>query len=112
MKRDSISFTDLMKVDIRVGHVTHAQLVENSSKLIELTVDLGPDYGTVTIFTGMQKWYTPADFQDKKFPFIANLEPKTMMGKDSQGMILSVDNSGTPELMPLSEKSETGMPVL
>ncbi len=112
MKKEPVTFTQLMNVDIRVGKVTHAQRVENSNKLIELTVDLGSDYGTVTIFTGMQKWHTPEDFIDKKFPFVANLEPKQMMGKNSQGMILSVDNKGVPILIPLSDSAETGMPVL
>lgn len=112
MKKDSISFPDLIKADIRVGLVTEAKLVEGSSKLIELTVDMGEDYGTVTIFTGMQKWYQPIDFQDKKFPFVANLEPKQMMGRESQGMILSIDNRGTPVLIPLPASAEIGAAVL
>ena len=53
MKKDNIAFTDLMKVDIRVGEVIEAKKVEVSNKLIELTVNFGEDYGTVTIFTGM-----------------------------------------------------------
>lgn len=112
MKKDNITFPDLIKADIRVGHVTRAQLVEGSSKLIELTVDFGVDYGIVTIFTGMQKWYTPTDFEDKKFPFIANLEPKKMMGRESQGMILSIDNEGVPILIPLPDSAQAGAAVL
>lgn len=112
MKKDTILFPDLLKLDIRIGEVTKAALVEGSSKLIELTVDFGEDYGVVTIFTGMQKWYTPADFEGKKFPFVANLEPKKMMGKESQGMILSADEDGTPKLIPVSNDIKTGSLVL
>ena len=112
MKKDTIPFSDFMKLDIRVGEVKNAVLVENSSKLIELTVDLGLDYGKVTIFTGMQKWYTPEHFQGKKFLFVANLEPKQMMGKESQGMIMSIDKGGAPLLLEVPALYDPGLPVL
>lgn len=111
MNNPTCAFPDFMKLDIRVGEVTNAQLVEGSSKLIELTVDMGEEYGTVTIFTGMQKWYTPEDFQGKKFLFIANLEPKKMMGRESQGMILSGDKEGEPILIPVSSALPNGLPL-
>ena len=94
MKKDLIQYPDFVKLDIRVGEVKNAALVEGSSKLIELTVDLGSEYGTVTIFTGMQKWYTPEHFAGKKFLFVANLEPKKMMGRESQGMIDVIGDDG------------------
>src|SRR3989344_9244315 len=112
MKKPTITFEDLIKLDIRVGKVMQASLVEGSSKLIELTLDLGEDYGQVTIFTGMQKWYTPEDFEGKTFIFVANLEPKKMMGKESQGMILAVDENGKPILFTLNGEIKTGLPVL
>lgn len=108
MKKDTIAFPDLMKVDIRVGEVISAQNVEVSNKLIELTVDLGEDYATVTIFTGMRKWYSPEDFQGKKFLFIANLEPKKMMDRESQGMILSADVNDEPVLVPVGQELANG----
>src|SRR3990167_4242139 len=112
MKKPTITFDELIKLDIRVGKVVKATFVEGSSKLIELAVDLGEEYGQVTIFTGMQKWYKPEDFEGKTFIFVANLEPKKMMGKESQGMILAVDENGKPILFSLKEEIQTGLPVL
>lgn len=112
MKKDNITFPDFIKTDIRVGEVTNASLVEGSSKLIELTVNFGEDYGTRTIFTGMQKWFAPENFQGKKFLFVANLEPKQMMGKESQGMILSLDKDGAPLLVEVSADYEAGLPAI
>ena len=112
MKKPTITFEDLLKLDIRVGKVIKAMIVENSSKLIELTVDLGEDYGQVTIFTGMQKWYQPSDFEGRTFIFAANLEPKKMMGRESQGMILSVDENGKPLLFELIGDYPAGLPVI
>lgn len=109
MKKPSIQFPDFMKIDIRVGEVKNCEIVEESNKLFLLTVDLGEDYGTnVEIFTGMRKWYTPEDFIGKKFMFLANLEPKPMMGKASHGMILSVEKVGAPILTPVSNEVPNG----
>lgn len=112
MKKDEIQYTDFSKLDIRVGEVKNASLVEGSSKLIELTVDMGPDYGIVTIFTGMQKWYTPENFSGRKFLFVANLEPKKMMGKESQGMIMSADKDGSPLLIEVNSDYPNGSAVI
>lgn len=112
MKKDNITFPDFMKVDIRAGEVMNASLVERSSKLIELTVNFGEDYGTRTIFTGMQKWFTPEHFQGKKFLFVANLEPKQMMGKESQGMILALDKDGAPLLVEVPLDYDAGLPAM
>ena len=112
MRKPTITFEELLKLDLRVGKVTKATLVEGSSKLIELTVDFGEDYGQVTIFTGMQKWYTPQDFEGKTFIFVANLEPKKIMGRESQGMILAVDEEGQPLLFSLDGIMTPGLPVL
>ena len=96
MKKEPINFDLLTKIDIRVGEVLSAKNVEGSSKLIELEVEFGEDYGKATIFTGMQKWYAPEDFLGRQMLFVANLEPKKMMGKESQGMILAVDGENKP----------------
>jgi methionyl-tRNA synthetase len=112
MKKDTIPFQDFIKTDVRVGKVINATLVEGSSKLIELIVDLGEDYGTKTIFTGMQKWYAPENFQGKNFLFVANLEPKQMMGKESQGMIMAADKDGKPQLIEISDDFDPGLQVI
>lgn len=112
MIKDTIPFSDLVKVDIRVGKVTNAVIVEESKKLIKLTVDLGEDYGNVTIFTGMRAWYSPEDFQDKTFPFIANLDPKKIMDQESQGMILAADQDERPVLLPLDPSLRPGTKLI
>ena len=111
MKKDVITYDDFMKLDIRVGKIIEAQVPEGSKKLIELTVDLGEDYGTVTIFTGMLEYYQPENFIGKKFQFIANLAPRKMMGKESQGMLLSADENGKPLLIQIDSYINNGLTV-
>jgi len=97
--KDIVTFNDFIRLDIRIGQVTYAKNVDNSNKLIELSVDFGEEIGTCTILTGMQKWYSPENFIDKKFLFLANLEPRKMASSESQGMILSAIVSDVPKLL-------------
>lgn len=100
-----ISIDDFSFVEIRVGNVEKAEHVEKSEKLIRLHVDFGSEKRI--IFTGVRQYgYTAGDFQGKQFLFIVNLEPRKMMGEESQGMILAVDGLE----LPFGEHGE-GKPV-
>lgn len=108
MKKPSITYDDFLKLDLIVGQVMNASPVENSKKLLELSIDLGTEYGIVTVLTGMAQYYKPDDFLTKKFIFLANLEPRAMAGKTSQGMLLSADVEGRPILSPLDSSIANG----
>ncbi len=108
MKKSAITFGDFQKLDIRVGEIKTAEPVEGSTKLLFLQVDLGEDYGVVEIFSGIAKFYKPEELVGKKFPFLANLEPKQMMGKTSTGMIMAVDVDSKPVLLPVDSSIPPG----
>lgn len=91
MKKPNCTFEDFLKLDIRVGQIKSAVPMEGSKKLLLLQVDLGPDYGTVEILSGIAKFITPQELIDKRVPVVANLEPKQMAGKTSNGFILMGD---------------------
>ncbi len=84
-----IKFKDFQKLDIRVGTVIEAERVEGSEKLLRLVVDLGHEKRQ--LISGIAKWYSPEDIINKQFTMIINLEPRTIMGLGSQGMLLAVD---------------------
>lgn len=111
MKKNTIEFPDFQKLDIRVGLIEEATPVEGSEKLLHLKVDLGEDYGKVEILSGIAKYYKPEDISGKKFPFIANLASRQMMGRVSQGMIMAVDKSGEPVLFFLDDSIPVGSVV-
>lgn len=111
MKKDPVAYPDFDKLDLRVGEVKDAKPVEGSVKLLELSVDMGAEYGNVTILTGMAQYYQPEDFIGKKFQFIANLEPRKMMGKESQGMLLSADEENKPILIEVPSAIANGLIV-
>lgn len=108
MKKDHIQYEDFAKLDLRVGEVVGAKKIEGSRKLLELSVDLGPEYGTVTILAGMAEHYEPDFFLDKHYIFVANLAPKEMAGSVSNGMMLAADEEGRPVPLEVSETLPPG----
>ena len=87
---NSISLTEFQRLDLRIGRVLEAEKVPESRSLIKMKVDLGePELRQ--ILAGVAEWYQPEDLVNQNFIFVANLEPKKMMGEESQGMILCAD---------------------
>lgn len=107
----SIKYEDFAKIDLRVGKVVSAEKVPKSRKLIKLIVDLGGEKRQ--ILAGLAKWYKPEDFIGKYVVVVANLEPKKMMGLESQGMILAAPCSGEskPVFLTVPEPVEPGSKV-
>ena len=99
-----ISFDDFAKLELKVGTVLSAEEVEGSEKLIKLMVDLGEDKPR-QILAGIKKWYKPEKLVGKQFIFVANLEPRMMMGLESNGMLLAADSSKPVPLKPSSKVS-------
>mgnify|MGYP001582409377 CR=1 FL=1 len=103
-----ISIDDFAKVDIRVGKILSVEPVEGSEKLYKEIVDFGPEIGERQILSGMQKFFTPEELVGKLGVFIINLEPRMMMGLESQGMLLAVDSNGKPVLLTTMEEVTPG----
>jgi tRNA-binding protein len=78
---------DFRRVDLRVAKVIEAAKVEGSKKLIKLVVDLGAEKRQ--IIAGLAEYYKPEDLVGKYVVVVANLQPKKMMGLESQGMLLA-----------------------
>ena len=87
--KDTCSFEDFEKLDIRVGLIKACEKVKKSKKLLQFTIDDGT--GTPrTILSGIAQFYeNPEELVGKRILFVANFAPRTMMGIESQGMILS-----------------------
>ncbi len=107
-----INIDQFKQVEMKVGLVVEAENQEGSEKLIKLKVDFGEET-TRTIFTGVRPFgYTADYFVGKKWLFVTNLEPRKMMGEESQGMILAVDGSeDKPIFLTLPEDVPVGAKV-
>ena len=107
----AISFSEFKKVQMKVGKVIDAERVEGSEKLIKMIVDFGTEKRQA--IAGIAKWYGPGELIGKKFVFVINLEPKKMMGLESQAMILAaMDEEGNLALVTLDKPNiKEGSPI-
>lgn len=102
-----INFDEFLKVELRVAEVIGASRVEGSEKLLRLDVSLGEEKRQ--ILAGIGKSYAPEDLIGKSVVIVANLEPRMLMGLESQGMIIAaVDESGLPIVMVPEKKVSPG----
>ena len=91
--KETVSFEDFEKLDIRVGLVKACEKVKKSKKLLQFTIDDGTGTDR-TILSGIAAFYEhPEELVGKRILFVANFAPRKMMGIDSQGMILSAVDS-------------------
>ncbi|MBI4036218.1 methionine--tRNA ligase subunit beta [Candidatus Daviesbacteria bacterium] len=104
-----IAIEDFAKVELKVGTVLEAEDIEGSEKLIKLKVDLGEEQPR-QILAGIKQWYKSEDLKGKQAVVVANLEPRMMMGLESQGMILCADNNKPIFLKP-SQKVPPGSKI-
>ncbi len=102
-----ISFEEFSKIELKVGTVTSAEIVEESEKLIKLQVDLGEEEPR-QVLAGIKKWYKPEGLVGKQVIVVANLEPRQLMGIESQGMILAVEGKDGLALIQPSEEVDPG----
>jgi methionyl-tRNA synthetase len=82
-----ITIDDFKRVDLRVAEVVAAEPVPKSKKLLKLTVRLGAE--TRTLVAGIAEHYRPESLVGRKVVVVANLEPATLMGVTSNGMVLA-----------------------
>jgi len=91
---------------MRVGEVVGCEEIEESGKLLKLTVDLGKEIGKRTILSGIKKDFEPASLIGTQVLVLVNLEPKKMMGLESQGMILMAVETRSKEAEMQRSKEE------
>jgi methionyl-tRNA synthetase len=109
-KDDLISIDDFMKVHLKVAQIIDAENLPKSEKLLKLKIKLENEERQ--IIAGIAKSYKPEDLINKKVVIVANLRPAKLMGHESQGMILAVeDEKGNLNVLTVSEFVKTGTRV-
>ncbi len=91
MSGHEISIDEVAQVELLVGTIEQCQEVPKSKKLLKLHVNFGTK-GKRIIMAGVKKWYAPEDLVGKQAVFVYNLKPRTMLGMESQGMMLFAES--------------------
>jgi len=93
---ENISFNDWQKLDLRTGEILEIEDIEGADRLYKLKIDLGTE--TRTLVAGLKKHYTKDELEGKKVIVFTNLEPRTIKGIESKGMILAAVNGDQSEV--------------
>ena len=106
--KELITIKDFQKLDFHIGRVSGAYRVEGSGKLLLLRIDLGKtsdsdesetkDY-LRQIVAVIGKSYDPEWLVGKQVVVLSNLEPRMILGVESQGMLIAVDGDDGPVLI-------------
>ena len=98
-----ITYDDFKKVELKIAKVLEAEEVVGAEKLLKLKIDLG-NSETRQIVAGIKKMYQAKDLVGKEIAVVVNLEPRMVMGVESNGMLLAAsDEKGPVILMPERE---------
>jgi methionyl-tRNA synthetase len=106
----TISIDDFAKVDLRIAEIVYCEAVEGSTKLLQLTLDVGegtdPQGRPITrnVFSGVASMYKPEDLKGKLTVMVANLAPRKMKFGVSEGMVLAASHA--------DDKTDAGIYVL
>lgn len=106
---ETISIDNFAKVDLRIARILECRAVEGSTKLLQLTLDVGEkdENGqprTRNVFSGISSMYQPEQLQGKLTVMVANLAPRKMKFGLSEGMVLAASHA--------DEKAHPGIYVL
>ena len=85
-QKGECTFEDFDKMDIRTATVLEAERVPKTDKLLKLTIDTGIDRRVIV--SGIAEYYSPEAMVGKQICILANLQPRTIRGIESKGMIL------------------------
>ena len=86
-----LSIDEFRKIDLRVATIIAAAPHPNADRLLVLQVDLGTEQRQLV--AGIRAHYEPAALVGKQIVVVANLEPATLRGVESQGMLLAASDA-------------------
>lgn len=104
-----ITYEDFSKIELKVAKILEAERVENSEKLIKIKIKVGDK--EKQIVAGIGKFYNPQDLINKLIVIVDNLEPRKLLGIESQGMLLAASNEEKISLIVPDKEIEDGSQI-
>jgi methionyl-tRNA synthetase len=104
-----VSIEEFRKIELRTAEVLAAEPVPKAKKLLKLTIKLGEE--TRTIVAGIAEHYKPEELVGRKIVVAANLEPATLMGVESNGMLLAAEANGVISVLSPDKDLPSGSKV-
>ncbi len=102
-----MTIDEFQNIELRVAKVISAERVQGSEKLLKLRVMLHDSERQIV--AGIGKAYEPDQLVGKEIVIVANLDPRVMMGFESQGMLLAAqDEEGRPVILSPEREVPSG----
>jgi methionyl-tRNA synthetase len=93
--KSRITIDEFSKIEVSIGTVTSAERVPDTDKLLKLLVDFGEAGGPRQIISGIAAYAAPETLVGRQLAFVTNLEPRTIRGLESNGMLFAVGSGET-----------------
>jgi len=99
-----VNYDEFKKMDIRVGTIKEVEPVPDTDKLLKFQIDFGEELGVRQVVSGIHEYYPEYDsLVGRQLLYIVNLEPRTIRGVESNGMLLAVGEGAPTMLIPEKE---------
>lgn len=106
--QETISFDEFAKVQLVVGTIEQCEIIPKSDKLYKMQVNFGP-LGMRQILAGVRNYFKPEELIHKQTIFVVNLQPRAILGLESQGMMLvAPDADGTSKMTTVAQSVPNG----
>ena len=103
---ETIKFSEWQKLDIRAAKILKAEDIEGADKLYRLSIDLGKELGKRTLVAGIKPYYKKEQLKNKNCIVFTNLEPRTIKGTESRGMLLATVSEDESEVFLLQPEKD------
>jgi methionine--tRNA ligase beta chain len=100
---ENISFDQFKQLDLRVAEIKNCDDIQGADRLYRLTIDMGEER---QIVAGIKGHYTKEELVGKKIVVLANLEPRTIRGLTSHGMLLAAADEGKTSIVLITTDKE------
>jgi methionyl-tRNA synthetase len=104
-----IDFEEFKKLDLRIGHIKSATMVEGANKLLKIFVDIGDEERQIV--AGIAEHYAPEDLVGKNIVIVANLKPAKIRGVESRGMLLAATDGDRVILLGPDKEATPGSKI-
>ena len=105
-----ISFEEFKRLDLRIAQVKSVREHPGADKLYLMQVDLGKEVRQLV--AGLRPYYRPEQLEGKKIVVVVNLEPATLRGEKSEGMLLAAQHGEDVVVLVPERDLPAGSPVL
>tara|TARA_Y100000294_G_C8308738_1_gene237802 strand:- start:189 stop:509 length:321 start_codon:yes stop_codon:yes gene_type:complete len=104
-----VTFEEFKKISLKVGRIKEVIDHPNADKLFIVKVDIGG--GELEVVAGLKKAYKPEELTGKLVAVVDNLEPATIRGVESKGMILAAHDGENFAVLSIDKEVAPGSTI-